>query len=132
MCLITEQNKAIILEEDLIVYKLIKKIGDCYYSTFFDFDWTKNVLEEVVMKSHQTDYDGGDDVPFDTTAKQAYEEFFRNELTVWKEGFHFAFQKSRLFCYGDNEEVMPFKIPKGANIVEDLSGLGVTNKIMML
>lgn len=123
MCLITEQKEPIILEEDLIVYKNVKLTKNGYESYFFPFTWKAKKLEETELKT------GIKFTGFDPLVTCHYKDSI-SEIKSWEEGFHFAFTKERLHIL--NVPIKEFLIPKGAQVVKDATGLGVTNKIMML
>lgn len=52
-------------------------------------------------------------------------------FTVVQEGYHFATNKSRLETHTPNESIVPCTIPKGAYILYDSTGLGVSNQIII-
>jgi hypothetical protein len=137
MCLITYQQEPKILEEDLIVYKIVevrRGFNTCT-SPFNYFKWTKNVLEHTEIVT--TDELHG---AFDSRADEAYpgHEYIPNTVYVLN-GFHAATSIDRLTRKDNNLEefrsslsVERFKIPAGSKIFYDCTGLIVADNMVWI
>ena len=135
MCLITEQKEAIILTEDLIVYKLFLVDENGKLSAIYqDFIYERNRLYKTTL----TFCEGNKNPCFDTEAAMYlesnyvswYERPLRdNGLIAVIEGFHSAETSRRL---RDGYDTIKCLIPAGSEVFYDKTGLIVSNQIMVL
>jgi hypothetical protein len=128
MCLITEQEKPIILKKDKIVYKVLTYEG---MSPCHPFTWEAGRLYTESLSARVVNtleiYDGSYTFS-DTLTIREYDR--KGKFFCFSRGFHFSKTKKRLNLW--REEKFRFKIPAGAEVYYDKTGLGITNKIMLI
>ncbi len=141
MCLITKQEEPIILKEDLIVYKVLRRRNGSLapYSMGREFEYE-------VGQTHKTDIKVsiGKSIVADFEAWGAIEAVEEKELENCTEsdlldklpslgyksfgpGFHFMTSKKRANEYPG--VLVRCTIPAGSEVHYDMSGLGVANQI---
>lgn len=136
MCLITKQNKPIILKEDLIVYKLVRKWNSNkhYYSLNENFPYTFNELYKTTIEESTT-------WVFNDLISQKYYNYLiiKERFFCFGQGFHFYLTRKRagLYQYGDSKGsyrhiMVKCLIPKGSKVIYDETGLGVSDQIIIL
>ena len=153
MCLITEQQTPIILQEDKIVWKTLEfeyptpsSVEEIEHfmtallpsSYYFDFKWERGKLYKAEIQP--VCLLSGDIFPFDTIVTKAYSkrgsglevvEAARNrELYAYGQGFHFFVNKERAY---DSCSLMIWQctIPAGTEVIYDKSGLGICSQIRL-
>lgn len=129
MCLITEQQKPHIAQEDIIVYKILKKTLVSMYQ-FFQYKLGKLYHCEIKETNIATCFDDRD--------QKILEKKYPNwddiipELKYFDEGFHSAISKNRLKSYVDDyHNIFKCTIPKGSEYYTEPSGLVVSNQIII-
>jgi hypothetical protein len=134
MCLITEQKKPIILEEDLIVYKKVCMINKLISALVYPFIYELNKLYVVgIVKNKFTRYTTWwDMVVSDRYMLNLSDE--RNELIVIGKGFHSASKINRLLknvndLNRDKFKIMECIIPKSSEVYFDETNLIASNQI---
>lgn len=132
MCLITAQKEAIILTEDLIVYK---SFSDNLWALYQNFQYEINKLYKTTLT-----FDNGKYNPcFDSIAARHLEimynpqwytiSLFNIGLIAVVEGFHSAATEDRL---GRRTNIRRCLIPAGSEVFYDETGLIVSNQIIVL
>lgn len=143
MCLITDQERPFIPEEDITVYKtLTKDLKSPYYGMgvfpnlridAFQYELDKVYKTEIKETSDTSCFDSKDTQDCIT----AYGRFkLRTGVRSFGAGFHFALEASRLkddkkYLYENELVVVECTIPKGSEFYTNISGLGVTNQIII-
>jgi hypothetical protein len=126
MCLLTVQTEPKILRKDLTVYKLIEfadgNLRPMYYSGT-DFIYIKNTIHETEIK-----------ISADTSAHDFKAQLFYcrvNGVVSYGQGFHFCRNKKRV---DKRMEGYLYRciIPAGSEVYFDKTGLGITNKIIVI
>ena len=131
MCLLTNQTKAIITKEDIVVYKIILyPTENTVESVFQHFLYIKEKVEKTKFT-----YDKKI-MPFDSKEKQEWAA--ENPKLIIEEGFHFAFTIQRLEANlkdwlvsfpSYNHHIAEFIIPKGSKLYKGKGDLGISNQI---
>lgn len=133
MCLVTRQTEPKVMENDLIVYKIVARdlmSGEAiveYQSYYHYYLWKKGVLKETKMVTGS--YQWCDCEKFDSETHDAYPDK-SGKFTEVSEGFH-AFKTKKRAGYS-GVFLKQFLIPKGSLYYEDESGMIVSNQMMML
>ena len=129
MCLITKQKRVKILKEDLVVYKMIRSVGDRCFAWMRDFEYTLGFLHKQEMEVNNTPQTAMDeDVLHAYNILNSLEHSIH--LTHVHIGFHFATSIERVYDY--NEVIFECIVPKGSRVYFDKTGLGVTNQIKIV
>lgn len=134
MCLQTTWTEPKIAKEDLIVYKLLKKIDD---SDFFhpEYDYRAAFMTDFLYKSNKLYetkiYATLDNTAFDTLAMNARNEHTGSRLNSIGKGFHSAWNIERLTDLSEDEVIVKCIIPKGAEFYIGLTDLLVSNQIII-
>lgn len=133
MCLITDQKKPKIAEEDMTVYKiLLKSMGT--YSTMFElFKYDLNVLYETTIKK-SSDISCLDDIDEDAL-KKTFGQWKKNpKLIAYGQGYHSAYEAERLKSLANEFDgvIMECVIPKGSKYYDNISGLVVSNQLIVV
>jgi hypothetical protein len=151
MCLIVKKGtRGKILKEDLIVYKKTYILNGfhCYKYTcrsqYNGYVYSIGVLNEVKIKKSDKyiaydrhavqeniiKIDNREVSIFDLQASCNIHEYF----DAYGEGFHFAVTPERLEKTPTefNARIIAFTIPAGSRVIFDNSGLGITNKIILI
>jgi len=134
MCLITEQIKPTLLKEDMVVFKSLIDKGTYASAPLFDFDYEFDQLYEVEMK-----IDNIFESYADNKVEKAYllnfcgkgkeREEYLKKYTHVHDGFHsFTIPDRMIFS---NTEIFQCTIPAGSLVLEDKTGLIVSNKIII-
>lgn len=132
MCLITAQKEAIILTEDLIVYKSFSSNLWALYQ-YFQYEINK------LYKTELTFNDGKYNPCFDSMTARHLEIMYHSQwysislfnlgLIAVVEGFHSAATEDRL---GGEYNIRRCLIPAGSEVFYDETGLIVSNQIIVL
>ena len=146
MCLVTKDPTIHILEEDMIVYKLVKLELDGRYRSYFRFDYyyIENQLhfrDKLIGKIYESINEAEEDrityADTETIKKFGFRPGYLKEwvvdekISVFREGFHFCESLERAKKFNaDHKDIVKFTVPKGAEVVYDRFGLGVCNKII--
>lgn len=153
MCLITNQQEPIILEEDLVVYKVLKstRSNDVVASTARSFEYTLGKLYSTSIEetsdalfADPQDLDDCSQIygvaPHYFGVSKLYFIKSKQPATKFKvfgAGFHFCKNKKRAIQHIKtirSSIVYIYKclIPKGSEVYYNCSDLGVTNNIIVL
>jgi hypothetical protein len=138
MCLITKQSEPEILEEDLIVYKLLYKYGGKYHSPFTIFMYNLHELYQTKIQTSD-DFSFFDNIDRETFENENTKDSGRsirykvlnNGYSVFGQGFHSALTMERLQTHHINDEIYICIIPKGSEIYTNSSGLVISNQIII-
>lgn len=114
MCLYTDQREPIVLKEDLIVYKVLKrKVTWLFFvklcSPLFAFIWKKNRLYTTTMMRYGNTIEDG----------------FHANLNATRAFYQFGSSRSKRYAY-------TFKIPCGAEVFYSQDGYDVVSNKMIL
>jgi hypothetical protein len=142
MCLITEQKKAKIANEDIVCYKTMDVSSEgVLYSPYMGFNYELNkVYKERLCFSHTgcsfddlTDekYKGPEYYKFYADCGDASIALKKLGLIEIGEGFHAALTKKRLSIKKIGKKIFQCKIPKGSRYYTDATGLIVSNQIII-
>ena len=133
MCLITEQKKPKIAENDMIVYKVLKaslytpyqsfryELGELYETTIKNStEWTAFDLKDAEwLNDHYPKWKDGDFCAI-------------TELKCIGQGFHSTLEPERLFNVAHYEgEIYECTIPKGSEYYVNATGMCVSNQIIV-
>lgn len=129
MCLITEQKRAKILKEDLVVYKMLRVSGDNIFAWMQAFQYEFGFLHKTKMAVDNIAQSAMDD---DVVNAYDLDSFLDNSthLTHVHLGFHFATSIKRFSGY--DESIFKCIVPKGSRVYFDKTGLGVSNQIKII
>lgn len=132
MCLITRQKKPRITKRDRIVYKYVHIDPDGSIWSYFitGFEWRNGRVRQqklgisstTPLASHK----------FDAIVATAYLKHLDKKVTVVSTGLHAATTKKRLTANKNHAPIRKFLIPKGSEIFTDITGLIVSNKMMLI
>ena len=134
MCLITRQKKAKITKKDLVVFKCLNN-GDISVSRYFP--WIEGQLVKcdlkIIKREHPSNNHGGDWFYADHITNGIYNGL--SNCYAISVGLHACTTKERAKrladCY-DTNIIEEFLIPKGSEVFYDVTGLIVSNQMMML
>ena len=151
MCLITEQKEPEIIDQDLVVYKIVKtdldkktnkRVAWPVYYKMGGFRYTEGELNktEMIKKSGDNNISYFDGMVGDHLAEKykiapnfpgALEQLVRiGVIAAIGQGFHFGTTRRR-FCVTDpNLSISRFIVPAGSEVYFDETGLGVSNQII--
>lgn len=135
MCLVVHRDtQKKIAEEDIIVYKELRYIYENVVSACYqDFEYVLNTFYKTEIKESEEQYHTCYDELDDHTLSSTYENWTRNkDLVSYAQGFHSAMSQDRfkeLSYY--NSSIYECVIPKGSEYYENLSGLVVSNQIII-
>lgn len=139
MCLVTRQRKPRITKRDLVVYKVINVnyLTKAIHSRYFpEFIWRKGKMEETKLDYSRTEYNSAERFDREVDNKYCKGNFGSNNYEIITEvgrGFHATKTRKRLMeCGYSWESIMKFLIPKGSEVFTDITGLIVSNQMMML
>ena len=144
MCLVTNQQKPIILTEDMIVYKLLTTANHpLILSIYFNFSWTLNKKYKTKILKRKLTHDN-----FSHYDEMALESLFQLTKTksitgllicfreknhgysIISDGFH-SFKTIERISGLTHHTIFECTIPKGSKIYEDTSGLIVSNQLII-
>lgn len=131
MCLITEQSEAIVLDKAKTVYKALRR--DLHSPCQEEFLWEPNKLytQRLYPKRIDTRKEYKGDYTFaDSRCMKVYDH--KGIFTCISIGFHSAKTRSRVTNLYSFTEIHRFRIPAGAKVFYDSTGLIVSNKIMLV
>ena len=126
MCLVTNKE-AEILEEDLIVYKILRITDNQIKSIFYEYTWEIDKLYEIDIKEDDdfTFFDDEDENYVDNN------KFF--DLKAYGQGFHSALTEKRLEnMIFKNNVLAELVVPKGYIIYRGFTDLIISNKIKLI
>ena len=137
MCLITNQKEPEILEEDLIVFKVLK---DNLKSPLQGFRYSKNKLyENEIEESEDPSFaDNESQNLYDKGGLSMQEVLEIHDLKALGKGFHSITTEKRALSYINQFysgylwfKVFSCIIPKGSEIYRDATGLIISNKLII-
>lgn len=136
MCLVVHRDtQKKIAEEDITVYKELRHIYENVVSACYqDFNYTleklykTEITKETPNEIIHTCFDYKDSV----VLMEAYGDFWRTnvDLVSYAQGFHSASDQNR-FKVSYYTSIYECVIPKGSEYYENLSGLIVSNQIII-
>lgn len=133
MCLITDQKKPKIAEEDMTVYKILIENKGIYSAMFQDFEYDLNVLYKTIIK-RSSDMSGMDDIDEDALTGTFGNWKKSRKLVAYGQGYHSAYKEERLenLARDFGGVIMECTIPKGSKYYDNISGLVVSNQLIII
>lgn len=136
MCLITNQKEPEILEEDLIVFKVLK---DNLKSPMLGFRYSKNKLyENEIEESEYPAFADEESYNFYNEGLSTQKVLEIHDLKAFGKGFHSITTEERALSYKNQIYSISHKynvfsciIPEGSEIYRDATGLIISNKFIV-
>ena len=135
MCLVVHRDtQKKIAKEDITVYKELIYLSEYQVGAYYqDFEYVLNTFYKTEIKESEEQYHTCYDELDAQTLSLAYEDWTRNkDLVSYAQGFHSAISQDRFKeCWREDAYIYECVIPKGSEYYENLSGLIVSNQIII-